>query len=446
MKRALENSKKSTPRLPLPPVTPEEEARLAELAKARAAEGGAVPKGEGGRIGGGLGGGIVNNGRMRSYYLSEYNGGRGGEFGGRGGQGPGAGGPGRGEGGARVGESGFDNAFQTMLFWIVSRGNNCTYCMGHQESKLASAGLTDDQIAALDGDWSEFDEAKRSAFGFTKKLTYEPHLLTDADIDGLRKYYDEKQILSILTSVAGFNAMNRWTGPLRITQEERHVFLKPTSAKYAGLVSRVAPVPESASGVGFAPPKPRVRPALESRGEVESKLSAASQRRSRLALADESAARAAIGELLGEAKPANWMRLYATSPGSAAGRVASMVALEQKGSLDARTKAMIFWVAARNDRAWYALGHAKRRLAALGFTDDQMYALDDPGSLESERDRAVVLFAKVIAVDPATVSDADFEMIKKHFDDRKVAEIVHQISQAASFDRVTEAAGLPLEE
>ena len=64
--------------------------------------------------------------------------------------------------------------FQTMLFWIVSRANNCTYCMGHQESKLAAAGMDDDQIAALDGDWSEFPARERAAFAFARKLTYEP--------------------------------------------------------------------------------------------------------------------------------------------------------------------------------------------------------------------------------------------------------------------------------
>ena len=123
--------------------------------------------------------------------------------------------------------------FQTMLFWIVSRGNNCTYCLGHQEVKLASAGMTDDQIAALDGDWSEFTPKERAAFAFTKKLTYEPNAITDADIDRLQTHYNDAQIVEIITAVAGFNAMNRWTGALRIPQEDHRDYLTPTSEKYA---------------------------------------------------------------------------------------------------------------------------------------------------------------------------------------------------------------------
>src|SRR5690606_38997323 len=120
-----------------------------------------------------------------------------------------------------------DYPFKTSLFWIVSRGNNCTYCLGHQESKLSSAGLTDDQIAALDGDWERFDPSTRAAFAFTKTLSFAPHTLSDADIDALRPHFTDDQIAEIILSVAGFNATNRWTGALRIPQEEHREYLTP---------------------------------------------------------------------------------------------------------------------------------------------------------------------------------------------------------------------------
>ena len=50
------------------------------------------------------------------------------------------------------------------------------------------------------------------------------------------------------------------------------------------------------------------------------------------------------------------MRLLATRPQGAANRVTSFVNAETKGKLDPETKAIIAWTAARNDRAWYALG------------------------------------------------------------------------------------------
>ena len=333
-----------------------------------------------------------------------------------------------------------------MMFWIVSRGNNCTYCMGHQESKLAAAGLTDDQIAALDGDWSEFDEPKRAAFAFAKKLTFEPHAIADADIAALREHYDDARITEIILAVAGFNSMNRWTGPLRIPQEERHVYLKPTSESFAARVTRVAPVPEGSATSGCVLPTVHRRPPLESRAEVEAALEAARRRSSRLKLADESATKGVLNGTLGEAAPAEWMRLLATLPGSAAGRVSATLAAERKGTLDPKTKAIIAWVAARNDRAWYALGHARKRLRSLGLSDDQIFALDRPDTLESPADREVVKYAAKITVNPALADDDDIARLRKLFDDKKVAEVVFQVTQAAYFDRMTEAAGLRLED
>jgi len=99
-----------------------------------------------------------------------------------------------------------------------------------------------------------------------------------------------------------------------------------------------------------------------------------------------------------------------------------------------------------NDRAWYALGHALARLKALGFTEEQVAALDRPEAIESPADREVARFARKITVDPALADDDDFERLRKLFDDKKVAEIVYQITEAASFDRLTETAGLRLED
>lgn len=420
MKRALDASKESLPRLPLPPVTDEEKAFIAEQ-QAAAAQGGEKPR----RFG------LANNGRMRAYYLAEYGFQRSNDI-----------------ERARAGtnrntDSSLDPNFRTMIFWIVSRGNNCTYCLGHQESSLAARGITDDQLAALDGDWSEFDAATQAAFAFATKLSFEPHKMTDEDIAALRKHYSETQITELILAVAGFNATNRWTGPLRIKQDVLFPFVRPTSAKYAPLISRVAPAYAAAGERGFAPPMSRQRPPLESRSEVAAALKAARVRTPRLDLDPES--RPLGKRVAGSEAPPQWIQLLQTLPKAGAERIASYQAVLDKGTLDPRTKAMIAYVGARHDRAWYALGHAIQRLQSLGLTEDQVFAFDQPEKLESPIDREVVEFAHTITVDPALVTDEDFLRMRKLFDDKKVAEIVYVITQAAFFDRLTEASGLRLE-
>src|SRR5262249_31379275 len=74
---------------------------------------------------------------------------------------------------------------------------------------------------------------------------------------------------------------------------------------------------------------------------------------------------------------------------------------ETRGKLEARTRAIIYWVAARTARAWYALGLARKRLRALGFSDARISALDKPESLAPPADREVAQFAAKLTIDPA---------------------------------------------
>jgi alkylhydroperoxidase family enzyme len=408
-KEQLERSKKSQPRLPLPPPTEEEIA----AAKARPGRGPMT--------------GIINNGRMRKLYLpTELLGG----------------------GFTREPDPAMklNNTFKTMFFWIVSRANNCTYCQGHQEVKLAGDGVNEATIAALDGDWSEFTPAEQAAFAFTLKLTHEPNRIGDADIDRLRVHYPDLQILEIIMAVGGFNAMNRWTGSLAIPQEGHRDYLSPTPDKYKAIRSRVAPLPPGADSVVPVCARPFDRGALESRAQVESALEACRKRSPRLPLASEEQARRVVpAEWSGSSSLPQWVRLLANFPNGGKAWIAQTYCSETKGRISPKLKAEIAYVAARNDRAWYALGHARQRLTELAFSNDTIDALDHPGDSVPEPERSVIALARKLTVDPALLTDADIAGLRKHYPDQEVAEVVYHVTQAAFFDRLTEAAGLQLE-
>jgi alkylhydroperoxidase family enzyme len=410
LKQQLEDSKRSKPRLPLPPPTE------AELAAAKA------------RAGAGPMTGIINNARMRRLYL-----------------------PPEVLGGGFTREPDpamtLNNTFKTMFFWIVSRANNCRYCTGHQEVKLSADGVKEETLAALDGDWSEFTPAERAAFAFTLNLTYEPNRISDADIDRLRTHYTDLQILEILTAVGGFNSMNRWTGALAIPQEDHRVYLTPTPEKYKALRSRVAPLPAEASSSAPVCARPADRGPLETHAQVEAALDACRKRSPRLPLASEAKARATVpSDWSGSGPLPEWVRLLANFPVGGKAWIAQTYHSETKGRLNARLKAEIAYIAARNDRAWYALGHARQRLKGLGMNDEAIDALDHPGDACPEPERLVLALARKLTVDPALITDEDIEGLRKHFPDAEVAEIVYHITQASFFDRLTEAAGLRLED
>ena len=269
MKQLLEDMKARKPRIPLPELTEDEKKKLGER-------------------------GAGYESRLRYHYI------------------PGGNEGGRGSGfsfGPTGDEATLDNTFKVQLFWLVSRANNCQYCQGHQESKLLRAGQKEDEIAALDGDWSEFTPAQKVAFAFARKYTYEPHKLGDADIDGLRKHYKDIQILEMILSMAGNNAINRWKegtgapqspngggfGPKEVDPNAKHTYLTPTSDKYKSIVTKVAPVEVNEKG---EPTRLTVcrRPALEPRDVVEKALAAAAKRTPRLPLASEEKTRAGTSD------------------------------------------------------------------------------------------------------------------------------------------------------
>ena len=397
-KQALENLKKREARLPLPPPTAEE----------------LKPRTEG--TGSGLGGGIVNNGRMRNLYLPEDL---------RSGN--------QRTGGQRPKDPAMtlDNAFGVELFWIASRANNCHYCLGHQEMKLLAAGLEESRIAALDSDWSRFTPAERAAYALARKLTLRPDRLTDADLAAVLEHYPPLQVLEMVSLVARYNATNRWTDSLGIPQEDHRLFLTDTPQEFADAPSIVAPQ------------RIETRPALPSREETLAELEKCRSRKPRLPLVDAAAAREVVADQ--NADVSNWVKLLANFPVNGKGQIESYRAAAEKGTLSAELKAQIAWAAAREDRAWYAIDQAARRLKQLGYSEDRVFGLDKLVASANNAASEALAFTRKLTSTPQAIADADIARLRKHYKDGQVAEIVYHITQAAFFDRVTEAAALPLD-
>jgi alkylhydroperoxidase family enzyme len=423
MKTLLEDLKARKPRIPLPALSEDEKQKA---------------------------GSRTDNyeSRLREYYLPQANGQRGGF--------------------ARGADSkmSLDYPFKTMMFWIVSRTNNCQYCLGHQEIKLSVAGLDEDKIAALDGDWRQFTPAEQSAFAFARRLTYEPHRLGDADIEGLRKHYSELQILEIVLSVAGNNSINRWKEGVGVPQEQTgrgflrrggaaasagkvlpiESFLTPTADEYKKLISKVAPLHrDEATGEATGLTVCR-RPPLETRAEVERQLALCRKRLPRLTVLSEDDAREAFGDQAEKDTAAQWVRLLANFPREGASRMRGLRSAEQTGDLSATLKAQVSWIVARQDRAWYATAESIERLKKLGQTDDQVYSLDGSRESFSPAERSLFTVAGKLAASPIVLTDQDVDEAVQQTSARDVVQLINYVTGRAYFNRVTEAAGLPADQ
>ena len=328
-------------------------------------------------------------------------------------------------------------AFKTRLFWIASRVNNCQYCLGHQESKLLATGMNDDQIAALDNNWSSYPANEQAAFALARKLTLQPYALNDADIDAARKHYNDLQILEIILSVSGNNAINRWKEGIGVPQSSgggnfggatgaHHSYLTDTNPTLIKLKSKVTATIDSEVDKNFAPTK-AARTAAMSREALAEGLAKQAARQPRLPLASPEQTRAAFGELVPAGEVPKWMRLLANFPIAGKRQVTSLLALERDLDLDAATRAALAHTIARQNGAWYSL------------------ALIGDGPLEqkaSPKLQTLLTVAEHLAASPVVLTDGEVAAALEHWSPREVTQAIHYTAMRSLFDRMTEAAGL----
>jgi hypothetical protein len=358
--------------------------------------------------------------------------------------------------------------FKTRLFWIASRANNCQYCLGHQESKLLATGMLDDDLAALDTNWEHFPEAEQVAFTLARRVTLEPHLLSDADIDACRPHYTDLQIIEMIASVAGNNAINRWKEGIGVPQSsnggnfgrrdssqtspsvtaaiEAHSYLTETSEQFLTVPSRVAPIPKAVGTESATVPTQVQRPELESRQETIKQLELAKLRKPRLPQADEEKTRILVGDLVDVEQIPSWMRLVGHFPVAGKRLIQGVETAEKCDALSPLLKWQISWVTARQDRAWYALGLARSRMLSLGQSDDTIFEIDDLSSSSlSDADKALLIVAKNLAASPVVLTDAEVAKAVELAGPKATLQAIHYVAFRALFNRLTEAAGLAVD-
>jgi hypothetical protein len=174
-------------------------------------------------------------------------------------------------------------------------------------------------------------------------------------------------------------------------------------------------------------------------------LDAARKRTPRLPLVEDDKARALLPEYPAKGPLPQWVRLLANFPASGKSRIVSLQSADEKGDLKPLLKAQVCWIIARQDRAWYATGEAKRRLKDLGQSDDQIFKLDGDWSDFTPAERASFTVARKLAASPIILTDDDVAKALKLTSPRDVVQLISYTTDRASFDRITEAAGLQLE-
>lgn len=103
---------------------------------------------------------------------------------------------------------------------VVSKLNECSYCVAHHNPRLVEQGLAPETVAAiLEPDCPGLDSVDRLVRDFAIAVTERPQRIPDAMFDELRRHFSEEQIfeLTVRTALCGF--FNRVNDALQIDAE-----------------------------------------------------------------------------------------------------------------------------------------------------------------------------------------------------------------------------------
>ncbi len=121
------------------------------------------------------------------------------------------------------GEEGeLDRGFKRLLSHVASRAAGCRYCMAHTAGGALRFGVDEAKLAAV---WeyrssSLYSEAERVALDFALAAAAQPNDVTDAMFAGLRKHWNDGQVVEIVAVISLFGFLNRWNDTMATPLEE----------------------------------------------------------------------------------------------------------------------------------------------------------------------------------------------------------------------------------
>jgi AhpD family alkylhydroperoxidase len=107
-----------------------------------------------------------------------------------------------------------------LIHLRVSQINGCSLCVDMHARELKEAGEKDERIWGV-GAWREspyFSDAERAALALAEcvtRLADRPDAVPDAVWDDAADHYDEKELSSLLVSIAAINVFNRLNAAIR---------------------------------------------------------------------------------------------------------------------------------------------------------------------------------------------------------------------------------------
>ena len=104
---------------------------------------------------------------------------------------------------------------------VVSKINECEYCVAHHTPRLVEQGLPADTVnAIMQPEVPGFDEVDTLVRDYAVQVTNNFNMMRDQIFDDLRKHFSEEQIVELTLRIALCGFFNRFNDALQIGMEE----------------------------------------------------------------------------------------------------------------------------------------------------------------------------------------------------------------------------------
>ena len=121
--------------------------------------------------------------------------------------------------GAIMGPGSVDRRTKELVYLTVSYTNQCAYCTAAHKASAKKAGVTDEEIQAIETEqYQNFSAADRAAIQYARELTESASAVETGD--ALFRYFNDEQIVEITLVTAMANFTNRFNNGLRVQPEQ----------------------------------------------------------------------------------------------------------------------------------------------------------------------------------------------------------------------------------
>lgn len=115
-------------------------------------------------------------------------------------------------------------ALKRLVAYMASRTVGCQYCSAHTAESAAEVdGVDPAKIAAIFEYETNplFTEAERAALRMAQAAATVPNAVTDEDMQALKRFFTEDQIVELVAAVCLFGWLNRWNDTMATGLEPR---------------------------------------------------------------------------------------------------------------------------------------------------------------------------------------------------------------------------------